>query len=263
MGLMYIASACTSDNEFETFDAAESYIYFDLPKVKDKYGRDTDERIDSMEYSFALELADVSNYQFKVPVAISGVSANADRTFKVEVVADESDATDADWEMSSIANPVLKKGLMFDTLLVTLNRTAALKEMKKHLVLELKANDQFNLGRDDALKVKLIFSDILIEPVWWADWKDTFGPFYLETFLKWQEIYYEGADPNIPPYYIDVSQDPNKPYYWDNMPVGFYAGYENYTPSVFMFIAQLRTYFEENEVYGTNADGSKTRIKIY
>ncbi|MCT4589355.1 MAG: DUF4843 domain-containing protein [Carboxylicivirga sp.] len=263
VGLIWIISACTSENEFQNFDTNTSYIYFDMPKELGQYGKETNERIDSIEYSFAMELAEVTTYDLKIPMAISGIAAQTDRYYTVELVGDESTVSAEDWDISSIDKPVFKKGVMFDTLKVKLNRTSVLKEEKKIMVLQLKANDQFELGREDLLKIKIIISDILIAPVWWEDWKDVFGPFYLETYLKWQEIYYEGADPNYPPSYIDVSNDSNKPYYWDNMPIGWAANYEPYTPSVFIFIAQLRTYFEENEVYGTNPDGSKTRIKIY
>ncbi|MDQ2177171.1 DUF4843 domain-containing protein [Marinifilum sp. D714] len=261
--MIFLLSSCESENEFLSFNNDKAYIYFDMPKNYNSRGDELIERQDSLEYSFALDLNDVDSYIFKVPIAISGLPSDIDRSYKVELIKEESNVVDSDWDKTALINPIFRKGVMFDTLLVKVNRTEELKSQKKSLILQIEANENFEKGREDLLTTKLIFSDILNPPIWWEDWKDIFGNFYLETYLKWQEIYFEGADPNIPPSYIKVSKDSNLPYYWDNMPVGRSAGSQSHTPSVFMFIAQLRDYFENNEVYGTNPDGSKTRIKIY
>lgn len=263
IGSIFISS-CEQNKDILIFNTEDSYLYFNLPNKLDQFGRpEKDKYVDSLVYSFALDLEDVTTYTFKVPLAVSGTAANVDRSYTIEVVEEETTATDSDWLASSIENNVIRKGNQLDTLLITVNRTEVLKTDWRSVVLRIKANDNFMLGREDLLKVKLSFTDILQPPVWWSYWEDIFGPFYLETYLKWQEIYYKGADLNKPPSYIKVSKDPNETYYWDNMPIGYYAGSERSLPSTFMFIAIMRDYFEKNEVYGTNPDGSKTRIKIH
>jgi hypothetical protein len=260
---VFIGISCEQNKEINTFDTNNSYLYFDLPRLTTNFDRLGSKRVDSLIYSFALNLEDVTTYQFKIPIATSGVAFDYDREFLVEVVEEESTASEADWNITSIANPIFHKDRMFDTLLVTVNRSSILKTTWKTLVFRIKENKNFMLGRKDLLKAKISFTDILQPPVWWKDWKSIFGPFYLKTYLKWQEIYHKGADSNKAPSYVNVSKDSKDLLYWDNMPVGNHAGNILDTPSIFMFIAVLRDYFEANEVYGTNSDGSKTRIRIH
>ena len=238
---------CDSENDFIVYDTNNSYIYFNTA--------------DSLEYSFAFDPSEVTSYTFKVPIAISGIATDRDREYKIEIIEEETTATNNEYDISQI-NPIVRKGLGFDTLYITVNRTEILKTEKKSISIELLDNEEFKQGREDRLKAKIIFSDIVIEPIWWEDWESIFGPFYIETYLKWKEIYYEGADKNLPSHVVGASKDANIPMYWDNMPTGKYATNEYFSPSLFMYLNMLKDYFEENEVYGTNPDGTKTRIKI-
>lgn len=244
-------AACEQD--VDIFDNGENYIYFDLPYVIDDYGRVTTKHVDSLEYSFALEDHNVTEYTFLIPVNTIGLASDSDRTFRIEVVKDSSNAAPEDWDASVIANPVIHAGRLSDTLYIKVNRTEILKEQARHITFQLLPNENFKLGDNVSLSARISFSDIMIPPTWWPTWKRYFGEFYREVFIKWQEIYYDGVDPNIDAYYGN-----GKLLYWDNMPAYANSGWY---PSTFMFIKVLKQYFIDNEVY-PDGDTSKPRILL-
>lgn len=47
--------------DIDRFDTATDYIYFDIPYQLNKYGEQTDYRLDSLSYSFALDNLDVKD----------------------------------------------------------------------------------------------------------------------------------------------------------------------------------------------------------
>ncbi|PKQ63909.1 hypothetical protein BZG02_07820 [Labilibaculum filiforme] len=248
--ISFAFSSCDSENEFTEFNTSTAYINLVT-------------ELDSIEFSFAEEVDEVQSYIIKIPVAIAGVPADIDREYKVELIEDESTAATSDWNASSIENLVIKQGAVYDTLRIKLNRTEELKEEVRSLTFRLVSNENFGLGQDDALQIKVKFSDILLPPIWWNSWERYFGTFYKETYFKWKEIYYEGADPNyVYAGWMEASEDINKPMYWNNMPVASFPIQPYYYPSTMVFVTQMKIFFDENEVYGTNPDGSKTRIKI-
>lgn len=238
------------------FNSNNSYIYFNIPFEKDNYGKDLTTRVDSIEYSFSLEGPEVSHHILKVPVSIAGFANENDREFSVEVVDNETTAAKEDWDIESIENPVFRKGAMSDTLYIKLNRTPELKDKKKSITISLKANENFNLGETALTSVKISFSDILQPPTWYNAWRNVFGlVFYREVYVKWQEIYYLGADPNV-----ETLGGPGmgQPLWWDNMP--YYAN-QSWYPSTFLFVRTLKQYFLDNIVY-PEGDESKPRILI-
>ncbi|MDB4590906.1 DUF4843 domain-containing protein [Flavobacteriaceae bacterium] len=261
--LVVILFSCNTENEFKEFDLETRYIYFDQEKVLLSNNQPTGKRVDSIRYSFSEEPLEVTEKLFAVPLAISGVAADTDKKYKVEIIEEETSLTDEEWDRSTIENNVFKKGHTADTLWINIKRTESLKTNYKRLTLRLLSTDDLPVGREDCLKIKLVFSDMLVEPIWWKSWERVMGPFYLATYYKWKEIYYFGCDINKVSLYGDVSKDRELPFYWDNMPVGSYVAYEHSQPSTFMYLRKLYDYFNENEVYAIGQDGSKVRIKIF
>lgn len=253
-GLNFIAC----DQDVDQFDNAKNYIYFNLPYVLDDYGRVTSKHIDSLEYSFALEDNSVTSYTFRIPVNTIGLTSTMDRSYKVEVVKESSNATDEDWDATSIASPVIHAGKLIDTLYIKVNRQKILKEQARQITFRILPNENFQLGDNASLTAKISFSDILIAPSWWAGWEKYFGPYYREKFIKWQEIYYKGADPNS-----DTKDSPcggKETFYWNNMPCSpKYAA--SSSPSTLMFIKVLKQYFIDNVVY-PDGDTNKNRILL-
>lgn len=259
IGFLFLAAILFGgcEKSIESFDNNTNYIYFNMPFKTDQYGRQTTERMDSLTYSFALDDISVTSYTFKIPVSIVGLPAGEDRGYEIEVDQTHSSASESDWQSTTISNLTIAKGAMHDTILLTVNRTPVLKTMWRSLTLNIKANSHFELGASDLLSAKVAFTDILQPPSWWSipGWLNAFGEFSREKYVKWQEIYYLGADPNLEPY----GPDTGKQLYWGQMP--YYAGFASWYPSTYMFIAKLKQYFIDNEVY-PDGDTSKPRITL-
>ena len=238
------------DQDIDKFDNSINYIYFDLPFVLDRYGRETQQREDSIEYSFAMDPIEVTQHVFKIPVSTVGLAYNQDRSYRVEMVADSSDVTTDDWEAASIASPVIRANKLIDTLYVTVNRTPILKTTSRHIVFRILPNENFQLGTTDCQMAKISVTDVLTPPDWWKKYQGYFGEFCREKYAKWQEIYYLGADPNV--------DDEGNQYYWDNMPSN---AMPSWYPSTFVFIRVLKQYFIDHEEY-PDGDRSKPRISL-
>lgn len=242
-----VLCSCEID-ELTVFERSDSYIYFDAPYI-------SAQKLDTMEYSFALDDIEVTNYTFKIPVKVAGFPFSVDRTFKVILDEEKSNVTDSDWDKTSIENCVIKNGIVFDTLCVVVKRNAILKTEKRIISLDLSANENFELGDTTHLRVNLQFSDILLSPDWWNPalkdgFYQYFGDFCREKFVKWQEIYYLGVDRN--------KDEDGNPFYWGNMPS---SATERVCPITFMYMRILRDYFEENEIYPDN-DRTKPRVLL-
>lgn len=237
--------------DINNFDVDKSYLYIDIPYKLDNFGRETDERSDSIFYSFALDDLSVKDTVIKVVVKTMGIPMEIDRPYSIEVVEDNTTATADEWNCNILESRSIKAGSITDTIDIRVNRNEVLKERWMQIGLRLQPNDYFKTGYANLQEVKVTFSDILTPPTWWPSWQSVFGDFYREIYLKWIELYPLGADPTI-------STDNNEPYYWDNMPS---SPVESWYPITFSYVRMLRTYFEENVVY-PDGDESKPRIKI-
>ena len=242
--LISCISISCSKNEDLMYNTNKSYVYFSLPFKKDNYGRDLKERVDSLNYSFALEGDKVVNHTFKVPINIAGLSTDSDRNVKVQIIEEETTATSSEWDKTVVNNAKITKGRVFDTLLIKVNRTPALKNINKTIKLRILPNNNFVLGDTIHTTAKITFSDILLEPKYWATWNHILGDFCPEVYLKWKEIYKEGLDP--------------KGYNWNKMPG---SAYSSWYPVTFLYLSILRDYFLNNEVF-PYGDSTKKRIKI-
>ncbi len=237
-----------------SFNSDDRYIYFDIPFQVDNYGRIMTTRVDSLIYSFSLEDPSLTSYTYKIPVNIAGFPSDQDKAYKVEVVKDKTTAAPEDWDVTTIEKPIFRQGRMSDTLYIKLKRSPSLKTSSKSITLRILPNNDFKLGEIPLTTIKLSFSDILQPPSWYKTWKKVFGlTFYREVYVKWKEIYYYGADPNI-----ETIGGPGKGQrlWWGNMP--YYAS-ESWYPSTYIFIRKLKQYFIDNEVY---PDGDKTKPRI-
>lgn len=247
------------DKEIEKFTDNENFIYFDIPFKLDKYKKPTKERLDSISYSFALEESDYRTHIIEIPVNIISLPSDQDRSYKVEVVREETTATDDEWDLGSIESLSIKAGCVTDTIKMTVNRNEIMTKEFRTVMLRMVSNDNFQGGVPSLLRVKISFSDILLEPDYWSEISDYVGTtYYKEVYRKWMEIYYEGADPNTEP----VSYAPNygKPLWHGNMPYAMTDFSRDY-PSTVMFLKELQRYFRENDVY-PDGDTTKDPIRI-
>lgn len=252
-GILTLAlSSCNKD--IDGFDNSTNFIYFNMPFQLDQYGRETTKRVDSLTFSFAMSDNSVTTHTFKIPISIVGLAANGARDYSVVVDTENSTAKESDWDKKSIENLTIKPGALHDTILLVVNRTEALKNSWRSITLKIMSNNNFTMGAEELTTAKVAFTDILQPPTWWNTWLSIFGEFSREKYVKWQEIYYLGADPNLEEYGPNVG----KQLYWGQMP---YYVMASWYPSTWMFIGKLRNYFAENVVY-PNGDTSKPRIYI-
>lgn len=252
-GMMLTLSSCNED--IDNFEEQSNFIYFDMPHVLDEYGRETTKRVEELSYSFELDDISVTSYTFKIPVNAISLPQTEDRSYRVEVIADETTAESEDWDTGCIENKSIKAGELFDTIYVKVNRTESLKTEWRTIALRIVPNENFGVGYGNLLTAKVTFSDQLVPPDWWPSFQNYFGEFCREKFLKWREIYYLGADPNKEKW----GPNTGKPLYWDNMP--YYSTVPSWYPTTFMFIKVLKQYFIDNEVY-PDGDTSKPRVSI-
>ncbi len=123
-----------------------------------------------------------------------------------------------------------------------------------NLYLMMKDNGHFKVGNVYNGKLKIKFTNRLLQPVWWTRWRTYFGDFTPEVLKLWIQIYYLGADPS--PHLTDGT--PGPVYYWNNMP--FSPSLTSYHVT-HMYIEVLRKYLIEHPTY-PNGDVTKPRIYL-
>ncbi len=253
--LLGLCALAACEKEIDTYNSESNFVYFNMPFVLDEYGRETSERMKELSYSFELDDASVTNHVFKIPVNAMSLPVDYDRSYRVEVVAEETTATSEDWDASCLSHTVIKAGEVFDTLYVTVYRTKSLRTEWKDITFRIVTNEEFGEGYHNLLTAKVTFSDQVEIPGWWPSWKRYLGEPYRETIVKWREIYYLGADPNVE---TIGGSGIGKPLYWDNMP---YYPNASWYPTTFMFIRVLKQYFIDHDVY-PDGDTTKAPIKL-
>ena len=252
LGILVAFVSCQND-DIDSFDTSSSYIYFDIPYLTDANGENTTSRSDSISYSFALDDLDVTYTTLNVVVKTIGMATDYDRPYNIELINETTTATSAEWDQSILNNRSIKAGELTDTIHLVVQRSEELQEQWMQINLRILPNENFQIGYGNLQTVKVSFSDILSMPSWWPGWAGQFGPFYREVYLKWIEIYYEGADPN-------TNIDNGEPLYWDNMPSSS-ANYTSWYPVLAMYLTQLKEYFEVNTIY-PDGDESLPPIKL-
>lgn len=245
-----LLSVSCQQEDIDAYDEVKDYIYIDIPYMLDNFGRETNTRVDSIAYSFALDELSVEDTVINVVVKKIGVSTPEDCPYTLELVDEKTTATSDLWNPEILKNRSIKSGKIADTVAIRIKRALILRDQWMQISLRLRPNEYFETGYANLQEVKVSFSDILSRPSWWGTWQSVFGEFSREKYQKWIEIYYLGADPKL--------ASDKTPYYWNNMPS--YPN-ESWYPITYSYIRMLREYFEKNEVY-PDGDSSKPRIKI-
>lgn len=139
---------------------------------------------DSADVSFATRIAAVQDSVFKLPIAVTGVAKDKDRTYKV-IVVDSNTTAVAGKHFILPSNFIIRAGRILDTLSIRLLRTADLQSKAIKLKLALQENDTFRTGikllnanaggNGSALTFRLNISDMLIEAPGWAS---AFAPYF-------------------------------------------------------------------------------------
>ncbi len=236
------------ENDLIDYNTADSYVYFAYPNSNKK---SVEKFTDSIYYSFAAdEDLTLTEKTIKIPIKIAGLPTSQNREYKYVI----SDSSDYDASLVSISEPKIAGNAYEDTLRIKIKRSSILSEKEMMIKLVMESNENFIKGHRFNQSIKLVFSDILVEPTWWNTWRRYFGTYHKEILQKWMQIYYLGAD--MSPHLTEGTPGPI--YYWNNMPS---SATPSWYPITFMYLGILKDYFANNVVY-PNGDSSQDRILL-
>lgn len=244
LSLLFLLTNCKENNDLFTYDTSKAFIYFDLKYSAINGNITTTKGVDSLEFSFVNVDLVTDEYVLNIPVKISGLAVDYDRSYSISVVDDESTLETQNFK---IVKSLIQKGKYTDTLKIEFKKHEELKIKKKRLTVRFEANDNFELGYFNNQKMKIDVSNILMRPTWWNTWQPVFGNYSQEKYQVWVKLYHEKADGTQ-----------NYLFNYKNMP-----GIANasYYPSTFEFIKQLKEYFNKNVMYeGGNPDNPRILI---
>lgn len=181
------AFAACEKQQLMTYNAPDN-IYFFYKRIN--------QRLDSLDFSFAYSPASVTDSTINIQIAVTGAPVNNDREFVITV------------DPSSTAKPgvnyvlpeklVISAGSLVDSFPVKLIRTADLQTNKLFLKLNLNANDNFHtdikaitstLDSINALAFKINLSDVLTQGNNWTSIYGTyFGPFSVKKLRLLNQV---------------------------------------------------------------------------
>lgn len=242
--ILLMVGACKKDKEIILYDPSLSAIYFEY--IIDEYGGElqTTKGVDSIEMSFTQIDLNLESHVVKVPIHVTGMSDDKDREY--DFVIDE-ELTDMESEHYKIQRHIIGKGKFVDSLEIEFFKHPELQEKQKTVFIHLKSNENFELGYMNNQHIRIIVSNMLTKPSWWETWQGVMGNYSQEKMQMWMTIYHEKADP-----YLDYT------YSYKNMPP--YA-MQSWYPSTFIFIRQMKEYFEKNVIY-EGGDSSNPRVTL-
>ena len=187
---------------------------------------------DSAVFSFAFSRASLTDTLLPVPVKVTGLAQNVDRTFSLSVDPSSTASVNTHYELPS--SFVIHAGKTIDTTYIKLKRAADLKTKEVNLLLRLVANDQFKtqllfrpkqvnsltaipIDPRDTVRMqtlKIIFSDKLSAgPYWDSDYWYHFGTFSEKKVRLINQIVGMPLDFWSVPANISTEQTFNRSYY--------------------------------------------------
>ncbi len=182
MPLALLWTASCSKNETKTFDDKPS-----LWLSGDTALRPT---ADSMIFSFSNVRPDEMTHDVKLGVNVTGYASNEDRTFNLEVVADKTNVTAADY---SIGELVVPAGSTKAYIPVTVHRKMSnpewdlsdVEQVAARLTVRLLPSDDFQVGASERKEYAIWWHDRLTRPSKWGVVESYLGLWtvYRHTFL--------------------------------------------------------------------------------
>jgi hypothetical protein len=120
---------------------------------------------DSLNFSFASHPASVVEMPMEMTLYVMGEAADRARTARIEVVADKSSATAADYSLTT--DITVPAGAISAPFTVTLRRTAGLQSKSVRLYIRVVADGDFAVGVNEQNHFTLVWSDQLSKPRNW------------------------------------------------------------------------------------------------
>lgn len=230
--LLAMQNSCKKNSDLFTYDNSKSALYFGYTYATEVASINKQKGIDSISFSFVSIDPNKDKHTLKIPVHIVGHASAEDREYAYTVVSEESTLEPAHYKIS---HNIIRKNQFTDSLVLVLSKHDALRIKAKRLTIKLQPNKHFDQGYINNQKIKIDVSNILLKPDWWTTWESVFGPYSQEKYQIWSIVYHEKADGYM-----------NYTYNYKNMPSRAHQGWY---PSTFVFISQLKEYFEKNLVY--------------
>lgn len=240
--LILVFCSCTKEDS-SSFDLPTS-VHFGVPAPGALNSTTTDFGYNTFKYVSPTASTDVY-----IPVRTLGLPFTTDKELNVRI---NSDSSKYNPDNVSIFKSTFRADSVSDRIVIRFKPDAGLKLRNDTIRLELLPSDGVEVNKGYFSYLKVAYNSVLPQPSWWIDlfWGDYFGPYYPEVYDKWMQIYYKGADPTPGP------NGEADYYYYANMPV---ASFISPTQAIFVYIRQLKEYFDNNVVYPNN-DSSKPRI---
>lgn len=176
IGICLVALSSCKKNGNELFDNNYTGIYF---------------QADSNYYSFGVTPLEVGSYDFEVPVRIMGRVSDQDRTFKVEVIADKTNAESP--SHYSLTSLLVKADSVNGYVNVKITRNTLGKNNYK-LTLKLVENEEFAPTNDNLKETRIYFNNNVDQPSWkdWQGkitWPSQLGKWNPVTYVKFIELF--------------------------------------------------------------------------
>lgn len=150
--LLVCAVSCKID-EIDRF-GQERYIHFEGADGKFEYG-----------FSF-LYAEGKEEHELLIPVKYAGRKYDEDKSFAVEVVAEQTTAKECE-EFVLPESIVFKGGTYDDSLRLVLKKTPRMNKEKLAIRLKLVTNDNFVAAMKNALVVDINVTNVIDRPTWW------------------------------------------------------------------------------------------------
>lgn len=182
MAALWLASSC-KENSYEGFEN-KGAVYFQT-------NSENWTKIDSLvNYSFVGKPVDRDTVLLQVN--LMGDPSGVDRKFKLAANKSETNAVEGQDYLPLDEYYYIKKGEMTAKVPLVVCRTARMSEQPVTVSLRLEATDDLELGLFNRLAVRVVLTDILMEPVWWNTPCDPFVGTPHEGYLMMKAADYYG-----------------------------------------------------------------------
>lgn len=234
-GLIFCGIISCGKTDYSTYDPAYAGIYF---------------AEDSMVYSFGVTVLEVTSHVMDLPVCVMGVPTAEKRTFKVEVIADKTNAK-PDVHYVLPTELVIEADSVNGVLPLNILRDSLGDDAYWQVAFRLVASDDFVPETNVGDVIVASFNNV-VEPPGWKDWQGKpawpdykLGVWNPNTWIKFME-YFRAMEQTVPSTYqgmVDL-YGPNL----ENVQYGWMDEY-NYAATKYI-LTPLYDYFTAHPEYG-------------
>ena len=231
--------AC-SETDYPLFDDSTINIYFTA---------------DSVDYSFGIVPLSTTERIVELPVKIIGAPVAHERSFKLEVVAEKTNA-DADLQYSIPESLTIAADSINGVVPVTIYRSNLNEQLWK-LTLRLLPNENFmpapDVDTDMGVEAVITFNNVISKPNWKNSWTGEFA--WMENYLgPWNPVvyvtfmeYFHRLEEVAPVTYQNLVD-----LYGENLDNGSFSGWDwNYTFTLTKYVlTPMYAYFQEHPELG-------------